>query len=88
MQGVFVVAGDMEGLHQQATIVIQQAVALDNPAGQLPVFGQGLAESQQWHAKQFALDPGGRLAFAQYALFPGGEEFRMGGQERPEGGEE
>ncbi|MCY1383176.1 hypothetical protein D9M69_712750 [compost metagenome] len=78
----------MQGLDQQAAIVVQQAVALDDPVGQLPVLGQALAELQQWHAEQVALDLDGRFTCAQYASFPVGEQLRVAGQQRPQRREE
>ncbi|MNJ72892.1 hypothetical protein D3C77_696100 [compost metagenome] len=44
VQRVFLVTGNVQGLDQQAAVVAEQAVALDDPVGQLPVFGQCLAE--------------------------------------------
>lgn len=44
MQGVFVVAGDMQGLDQQAAVFHQQAVALDDPLRHAPVRCQGQAQ--------------------------------------------
>jgi len=80
---MFVIAGDVQCLDQYAPMLVEQPVALGNPAGQPPVFGGGDAELQQRDAQQRLLDLAGGLAFDQYALLPGLQQFRVRGDQRP-----
>src|SRR5690606_22369778 len=88
VQGLLVVAGDVQRLDQQGAVAFEQVIALNAPFGQAPAFGELEAQRGQANAKQLLFYPVDALAAALHALLPGLEQLRMGVQQGPDGCEE